>query len=151
MWAKFNALSITWKIAIGVVLLAVVILIFDATTGYVRQGKNWLFDRQQAKIEAENTKLLEENEKLREENRGFLVEIEKLKVKEKVVDEQIEKIGGQLEKNKEATEQALEEVNKEIAETNLPTDARTRCERLKAKLIERKISSAKDIQCNEIQ
>lgn len=147
MWEKFKKLPTLWKVVIIGVILAVALFIVDATTGSIRDIKNWAFDRNQAKVEEQNKALEEANAKLREENAKFMVEIEKLKVKEEATDALIDKVGGKLEENKEKTEQALAEVEKEIAETNIPVDAKVRCERLKVKLLAENVPGARDIDC----
>lgn len=149
MFEKFKALSLVYKVVIIAVLFLLVLWVFDLTTGYVRQAKNYIFDSRQAKIEQQNKELESKNEELRKQIQEYLVEIEKLKIKEDATQKQIDAIGGKLKDNYEKTQQALEEVEKESAETQIPTDAKTRCLRLKEKLISLKIKGAEEMNCED--
>lgn len=147
----FKSLSTVWKVILLVAALVVAVLIFDAFTGKVRDLKNWMFDRKQAQIEQQNKELAEKNAVLEKQIQGYLVEIEKGKVREQAIDAELEKKGGQIVANKEATDKALDEVYKEEEITAQPTDAKTRCLRVKQKLIAQNIKSAGEIDCEKIQ
>ncbi len=144
----FKTLSTPIKLAIAGAFLVVVVLIFDATTGYVRDFKNWMFDRKQAQHEKVIADLEAQNAALRKENETYKIEIEKSKVKEQVIDDNIDKVGGQIESNAQAVDKALKEVYAETEENLQPTDAKTRCLRVKEKLLKQNIKSAKELDCS---
>lgn len=149
MLSKFNALSLTWKLVIGAAIIVGALFIFDMFTGYVRDAKNYLFDRRQAQVEAQNKVLEDENKKLREENLILITKAESKDVEIAAKDALIDKIGGQLEANKEKTEKALAEVDREIEITNQPVDKKERCIRLKDKLIALGVPAAREMKCDE--
>jgi len=151
LWTKFWALSTPIKIGIAIVILVLGLWIFDSFTGKVRDFKNWMFDRQQAKIEQQNEQLLAENAKLREEAKAAVQAAIAAKAKEAVFDEREKALDAKTKDQIAKTEKALEQQAQEEAVTAQPTDDFTRCERTKDKMLKLGVASAKNINCEEFK
>lgn len=147
----FKGLSKLWKAVVLVGILIVGVLILDSFNGYLSSAKNWVFDRNIAKIEQKNKALEEENSKLRQDILIYKTKAEEADIKAKALDAQIDKVGGQILVVRENTEKALEEVKKEEEITDQTIDAYSRCVRTKEKLVALKIKSAGEIDCNEFK
>ncbi len=151
LWTKFKALSLTWKLILIGAVLVVALLIFDASTGYVRQFKNYMFDRRQAQIEQQNTELLAQNEKLRAEQKVLVEQAIAAKAKEAIFAEREKALDAKSKDELAKTNQALEEQSKVEAETAEPTDPYTQCVRTKEKLMVLKLPSATKINCEDLK
>lgn len=147
---KFWETAQLWKkVLLGAALVFAVITVLDFT-GYVQAGiKSWVFEFAYKERMKKIEELQKENDKLRKE----MVELEKLALEIRAKDAVLEYRQRQLDaKTKEELERldmALEDQAREEAITQLPVDNRTRCERLKAKMLALKIKAAEEIDCNE--
>jgi uncharacterized protein (DUF3084 family) len=155
-WAKILSLSTPVKIALGIVILVVGLFIFDAFTGYVRNFKNWAFDRHQAQIEQQNQELLNENKLLREDNAQLRVEQTDLvkkaveaKAREAVFEEREKNLDTKTKQELAKTDAALKQQDVIEQQTAQDTDVYTRCVRTKEKLLAQNIPSAKNIRCED--
>jgi len=147
----FKSLSTMWKVAILVATLILAVFILDTFTSKVSDFRNWVFDKNIAKIEQKNKELEEENSKLRQDIIVYKTKAEEADIKAKALDAQIEKVGGQILVVRNNTEKALEELKKEEEITDQPIEAFDRCVRTKDKLLKLNIKSAGEIDCNEFK
>lgn len=147
----FKNLSTVWKVVLIGVVLIVAVWVFDLTTGYVRDIKNWAFDNRQARIEKQNEELTAENIKLRAERDEAARQALATKAKDAVLDEREKNLDARTKQQLENTEKALEAQAKEEAETEVPIDDYTRCMRVKEKMLafNPPIPAAKNFTCEE--
>ncbi len=143
-WTK---LSIFWKLVIVVVFLVLIIFTWDKLTGGISSLKGWM-----------NDKAYEER---MEKDADYEKQIAEIKTKNIELDKKLiesEAKAGILEQNDKAlTEQTKQELAKldqalaaqdaEEARTAEPVDAYTRCIRTKQKMLDLKIASAQEINC----
>jgi len=144
-WLK--NLNTFWKIVLGIAVLVLMLGIYDLFTGQIRDFKNWVFDRNMAKIEKQNEELFAENERLRVEAKIAAENAEKLELEIKAKDTILENLNAKSKAELDKLEKALEQQDKIEAETNQPTDPYTRCLRVKEKMIALGSAAAKDIVC----
>lgn len=142
-------LSWLWRIVIIVGVLVLSMWILDATTGYVSNFRSWMFDQKQAKIEEANKKLEDENVLLRKERDDWKTKALALDVQIAAIEASQGKKGTEITNEQDRIKKVLEEFKKEEEQTAEPTDAYTRCVRLKDKLLVLHIPSAKEINCEE--
>ena len=94
----FKKLSATWKIGLALIAFLIAIFIFDSFTGYVREAKNYIFDRDMAKIEQQNQQLLDENAKLRSEQQELIKQATEAKAKEAVFEDRAKNLDAKTRK-----------------------------------------------------
>lgn len=153
-WIKNLSVSGKILLAVGVLILAVII--FDASTGYMREFHNWMFDRQQAKIEQKNKELevsnqqiRDENIKLRAEQNTLVKQALEVKAKEAVLNDREKSLDTKTKEQLAKTEQALKQQEQEERVTAEPIDDYTRCLRARDKMLALKIPAAKNMTCEE--
>lgn len=147
MLSRFWALSIPLKVIIIAGILVVGIWILDATTGYVSDVKSWMFDKKQEQTDKRIADLEKQNEELRKQKLEFEIKAEQAELREEAITKKASEKTVALQQEKDRINQVLEELKDEEAITAMDTDAYTRCIRTRAKLIERNIKSAQDINC----
>lgn len=145
----WNQLGTIWKVVIIAALLIIGVIIYDRVSEAWSDYKGGQYEERYQQREAENKKLEEENIKLRERNAQIDKQLTDLELKNQVLESS--KINLDKKQQEEITklDEALAAQDAEEARTAQPTDARTRCERTKQKMIELGSKTAMEINCNE--
>lgn len=145
----FKNLSATWKVVVLAATLLAMVFIYDSFTGGLSLVRGWAFDKQSAVREKQVNDLLKEREALIAEKKEYVRQAVEAKAKEAFFEERGKALDAKSKAELDKLNQALEQQAKEEEITSLPTDAFTRCERTKAKMIALNIKSAQEINCNE--
>jgi biopolymer transport protein ExbB/TolQ len=146
----FKSLSTVWKIVVLAGVLVAAVLVYDAFTGGLSDVKSWWNNKQYEQTMAQVQKLEDENKLLRAEKAEYEKQAADRAAKDAVYENIEKNLDARGKAEIQKLDEALAEQDKIEAITGQPTDAFTRCERTKAKMIALGSKTAPEINCNEI-
>jgi hypothetical protein len=145
----FNNLGTGLKIALGIAILIVAVLIFDFFTGGLSKLKSWNYHRnEQATIE-QVQELQKDIDILTKERNDLQTKAIEQEAQVSILEGRGQQITAKQKVEDQKLEGVLEEFNRETIITNTDTDAYVRCNRVKSKLTAQNIASAVNINCEQ--
>jgi hypothetical protein len=151
MWNWFKNLSVLGKTITIAVILIVVLFILSFVGGWTSNVKSWWNDKQYEetmKKDAEYQKIIDD---LKAKNLELDKKIVETEAKNQILLETDKNLEAKANAETEKLAEALAAQDAEEARTAESIDNRTRCERVKAKMIALGSKTAKEINCEQVK
>lgn len=143
----WTGLTTTWKIVVVVAFLIIAVFIWDRFTGGISDIKRYLNERAYQERMAKDKEYEDRIKELEAKNAELDKKLVESEMRASILEENDKALSQKTEEELAKLEAALKEQEAVEANTALPTDGYTRCNRLKQKMIELGSETAKEINC----
>lgn len=147
----WNSLGLWGKIALIAGTVILLVLLYDLFTGGLSDIRGKIFDRHYAERMQQVDKLEKENDELRRQKAELEKKAIELAAKDAIYESKDKELDSKVKQEVNRLDDALAQLEKEEAVTEQPTDAYTRCVRVKQKMLAMTppVTSASSINCED--
>jgi hypothetical protein len=146
-WGWFTGLGLFAKIALIAGIIIAAVFIWDFLTGGLSDVKGYINDKVYEQRMKKDADWQKEVDQLRLEKQELVKQAVEAKAKEAFFEEREKELSAKSQQELQKLEEALKAQDAVEAETAQETDAYTRCERTKQKMLQENIKSAQEINC----